>query len=206
MKPITGAAGCWPIIRNYRREAGASIEHPHSQLLALPFVPVVVRRELERSQSAYLAEGACPFCQLLEEERRLAQRIIVQSDTYSAFIPFAARSPFETWILPRRHAASFLETSVPERADLAEILEELLRLMEHALGDPPYYHWHIELLPKVSIVAGFEMGSGVFINITKPEEAARFIREKGRADYEQSWREDLLYPCAAQSSTGREPG
>lgn len=210
------------IFRNYRREAGASIEHPHSQLLALPFVPVVVRRELERSQSAYLAEGACPFCQLLEEERRLAQRIIVQSDTYSAFIPFAARSPFETWILPRRHAASFLETSASERADLAEILEELLRLMEHALGDPPYnyylhsaplrsaplpyFHWHIELLPKVSIVAGFEMGSGVFINITKPEEAARFIQEKGRADYEQSWRKDLLYPCAAQSSTGREPG
>lgn len=190
------------IYRNYRCEAGASLEHPHSQLIALPFVPSELRRELERSQQLYLAGGLCPFCRILEQESRLARRIILQNDSYSAFIPYAARSPFETWVLPRRHQASFLETSASERFSLAAILDGLLRMTAQALGDPPYnyylhtaplrssplpyYHWHLELHPRISIAAGFEMGSGVFINETAPEEAARFIREKGKTDHEQS--------------------
>ncbi len=209
------------IFRNHRREAGASIEHPHSQLIALPFVPSAVRQELERAHRAYLAEGACPFCRLLDEERQFARRVVVQNDACTAFIPFAARSPFETWVLPQRHEASFFETGASEREGLAEILEELLRLFTHAIGDIPYnyylhtaplrssplphYHWHIELLPKVSIAAGFEMGSGVYINVTRPEEAARFLREKGRGDH-GSWRKDLLRTCSAQSPACRQPG
>ena len=188
--------------RNYRREAGASLEHPHSQLIALPFVPSELRRELERSQQHYLAGGCCPFCLVLEQENRLARRIVLQNDSFSAFIPYAARSPFETWVLPRRHRASFLESSVPERVSLAAVLEELLRMLAQALGDPPYnyylhtaplrsaplpyYHWHLELHPRFGIAAGFELGSGVFINEIAPEEAARFIREKGKTDHEQS--------------------
>ena len=189
--------------RNYRCEAGASLEHPHSQLIALPFVPPELRRELQRLQGLYLADGRCPFCRIVEQESHFARRIILQHDRYSALIPYAARSPFETWVLPRKHQASFLETDAPERAALADILEELLRMIARALGDPPYnyylhtaplrsaplpyYHWHMELHPRISIAAGFEMGSGVFINETAPEEAARFIREKGNTDHEQSW-------------------
>ena len=184
--------------RNYRGEAGASMEHPHSQLVALPFVPVLLCRELKRSQELYLSEGGCPFCRLEKKESRAGQRIIARNDGYSAFIPAAARSPFETWVLPRSHQAAFLETSALERAGLAAILEEVLGLIARALGDPPYnyflhtaplrssplpyYHWHIELIPRLSIAAGFEMGSGVYINEIAPEEAARFIREKGRGE------------------------
>ncbi|HOA34835.1 MAG TPA: DUF4921 family protein [Bacillota bacterium] len=209
------------IFRNHRREAGASIEHPHSQLIALPFVPPAVRLELESAHQAYLAEGICPFCRMLEEERQFDGRVILNCGAYTAFIPFAARSPFETWILPRRHEASFFETAASERAELAEFLEELFRLYAHVLGDTPYnyylhtaplrslplphYHWHIELIPRVSIAAGFEMGSGVYINVTRPEEAARFLREKGRAEHE-SWRKDLLYTGLAQSPACRQPG
>ena len=208
--------------RNHRREAGASMEHPHSQLVALPFVPALLRRELERSQDLYLSEGGCPFCRLEEEENRFGQRIVAQNEGCSAFIPAAARSPFETWILPRRHRASFLETTVYERAALAAILEEVLGIMARALGDAPYnyylrtaplrspplpyYHWHLELLPRVGVTAGFEMGSGVYINEIAPEEAARFIREKGKREHEAAPRKDLLYSCTAQPPACGEPG
>lgn len=191
------------LYRNHRREAGASLEHPHSQLIALPFVPEAVRRELERSQGRYLDEGICPFCRLLEEERGAAPRVVAGNGSYSAFIPYAPGSPFEIWILPCHHRSSFLETSPRERGELADFLEKVLRMTGRALGDPPYnyylhtaplrcpplpyYHWHIELHPRVNIAAGFEMGTGVFINNIAPEEAARFIREKGSASLGQSW-------------------
>lgn len=206
--------------RNYRSGAGASLEHPHSQIIALPFVPPLLRRELEQTRKLYLAGGGCPFCRLLEEECVLMERIIALNESFSAFIPYAARSPFESWILPRRHGASFLGTGAEERAALAAILERVLRALAQALDDPPYnyylhaaplrspplpyYHWHIEIHPRVGINAGFEMGSGVYINEIVPEEAARFIREKGRDEDGRERQQDLLHPCAAQSPAGGE--
>lgn len=206
--------------RNYRSEAGASLEHPHSQIIALPFIPPRLRRELERSRNLYRDEGICPFCRLLEEESVLAERTIAGNGGYSALIPYAACSPYEVWILPRRHEASFLDTKAQERAELASFLEEVLRALACSLDDPPYnyylhtaplrspllphYHWHLEIHPRVGINAGFEMGSGVYINEIAPEEAARFIREKGRGDYDERRRKDLLYTGAAQSPAGGE--
>lgn len=202
------------LFRNHGRAAGATIEHPHSQLVALPFVPVLVEHELRRAHDYYLSGEACSYCHLLEEERSGGSRIVAENGSFTAFMPFASRYPFETWILPRHHRSSFLDTTREERSALAGILGEVLRLLACGLGRPPYnyylhsaplrtgelphYHWHLEIIPKLSIAAGFEMGTGVYINVTRPEEAAHFIREK-RKTANETWQKDLLCPGTAQS-------
>jgi UDPglucose--hexose-1-phosphate uridylyltransferase len=204
------------LFRNHGREAGASIEHPHSQLIALPFVPAQVRLELERAHAYYLEHEDCPYCRLLAEERRGGARLIAENEFCSAYMPYASRYPFETLIVPRRHQSSFLEASEAELSGLAAIMGDVLGRLARALDDPsynyylhgaplrlrelPHYHWHLELVPKLTTTAGFEMGSGVFINVTLPEEAARFLREKGGIENE-AWRKDLLCPGPAQSPT-----
>ena len=209
------------IFRNYRREAGASIEHPHSQLIALPFVPPAVRLEMESAHRAYLEEGSCPFCRMLEETNACGERVVLNGGAYTALIPYAARSPFETWILPRRHEASFFETAAAGRAELALFLGKLFRMLARALGDYPYnyylhtaplrsaplphYHWHLELIPRAGVEGGFEMSSGIYINTMRPEEAAAYLREKGRSE-DESWREDLFHPGPAQSPACGQPG
>lgn len=204
------------LFRNHGPEAGASIEHPHSQLLALPFVPERAGRELERAHRYYLEHERCPYCLLLEQEGRLNKRIVAENELFTAFMPYASRFPFETWLMPRLHQASFLEQGRAERAAFAALLGEILSRLARALDDPPYnyylhsapvrsselphFHWHLELVPKLTTAAGFEMGSDVFINTTLPEEAAAFIRDKGRLNNE-SWKKDLLCNGSAQSST-----
>ncbi len=195
------------IFRNHGREAGASIEHPHSQLIALPFIPIKVQQEIEGAHRYYLQYGNCPYCRILETELGSGRRLIATNEAFVAYIPFAARLPFETWIVPRRHQSSFGEMLSPETDCLAEILNRVLNLFIRALDNPPYhyylhgappravglphYHWHLELIPKLTTVAGFEMGSGVFINTTLPEKAAQYLCEVGEKNIE---RPDLLRP------------
>jgi UDPglucose--hexose-1-phosphate uridylyltransferase len=181
------------IFKNWGREAGASIEHPHSQIIALPVVPKRVIEELQGASRYYDFHDRCVFCDIISQELRDNRRTIVSNDTFVSFIPFAPRFPFETWILPKEHTPFFSDIQKNEVVDLARIMKQTFSLLKKALNDPPYnfvihttpfestgdihsYHWHIEIMPKLTKVAGFEWGTGFYINPTPPEEAAEFLR------------------------------
>jgi UDPglucose--hexose-1-phosphate uridylyltransferase len=181
------------LFKNHGHLAGASLDHAHSQLIALPVVPGLVIDELEGSRRHYALKERCIFCDVVGQERRDRARLIYENDEFVAFAPYAPRSPFESWIVPKRHESNF-EAEPKERLGLcAQALGTTLRRLAAALGDPAYnfivhsnplrdppspsYHWHIELMPSLSQVAGFEWGSGFHINPVPPEEAAEFLRK-----------------------------
>ncbi|UCD63259.1 MAG: galactose-1-phosphate uridylyltransferase [Candidatus Zixiibacteriota bacterium] len=180
------------IFRNHGPRAGTSLEHPHSQIIATPIIPPHVRYPLEQAVMHYDEHGSCVYCDMVSEEIRQGERIIVDSDNFVAFCPFAARSPFESRIYPKRHMASFISTSDDEVSELAWVLREVLGKLRHGLGDPDYnyvirsspigdedtrhLHWYMVIIPKISIPAGFEIGSGIYINTVAPEESAAFLR------------------------------
>ncbi|HEV7734453.1 MAG TPA: galactose-1-phosphate uridylyltransferase [Candidatus Binatia bacterium] len=181
------------VFKSHGVDAGAHLEHPHSQLLATPIPPQRLNDELHHARSYHDYRERCLFCDMLHQEVGETSRLVVASEHVLAFSPFASRFPFETWILPRRHAPAFEQTGAAELRDLATVLRSVLRRLDHALGDPPYnlalhsapfsdsespyFHWHIEITPKVTPVAGFEWGSGFHVNPMPPEDAARFLRD-----------------------------
>jgi UDPglucose--hexose-1-phosphate uridylyltransferase len=181
------------IFRNHGQRAGTSLEHPHSQLIATPIVPPHVRYPLEQAVLHYDEHGTCVYCDMVTEEIRQGERIIVDTDKFVAFCPFAARSPFECRIYPKSHMASYVLMGDEDIDELAWILREVLGKMYFGLGDPDYnyiirsapigdentrhLHWYIVIIPKIAIPAGFEIGSGIYINTTAPEESALFLRE-----------------------------
>jgi UDPglucose--hexose-1-phosphate uridylyltransferase len=186
---------CIILFRNYGEAAGASLEHPHSQLIALPVIPNVVREEVEASRDFYRVKERCIFCDIIREESSAGARLISETDRFAVLAPYAPRFPFETWILPKQHASHY-EDSEPALLDnLAWVLRSTMRKIDKVLERPAYnfivhsapvqeeplsyYHWHIEIIPKLTKVAGFEWGTGFYINPTPPEEAARFLREAG---------------------------
>jgi len=180
------------IFKNHGEAAGASLEHPHSQLIATPILPELVEAELEGAARYYRLKERCVWCDIIRQERRDGRRLVLEADGFLALAPFAPRFPFETWILPAAHRATF-ESIEPGDVDaLARLLRELVGRLNRVLREPPYnyalhtaplratelehFHWHLELMPKLTRVAGFEWGTGFFINPTPPEEAARFLR------------------------------
>jgi UDPglucose--hexose-1-phosphate uridylyltransferase len=183
------------LFRNYGEAAGASLEHPHSQLIALPVIPSVVKEEVDASREFHEAKERCIFCDIIREESSAGTRLISETDRFTVLAPYAPRFPFETWILPKQHASHY-EDSEPALLDnLAWVLRSTMRKIDKVLERPAYnfivhsapvqeaplayYHWHIEIIPKLTKVAGFEWGTGFYINPTPPEEAARFLREAG---------------------------
>ncbi|HVO19982.1 MAG TPA: DUF4931 domain-containing protein [Anaeromyxobacter sp.] len=181
------------VFKNHGASAGASLEHAHSQLIALPIVPRQVLAELEGARRHYDLKERCIYCDIVGQERKDRTRLVFENDSFVVMAPWAPRSPFETWIVPRRHESSF-EDEPPERlGQCAQALGTTLRRLAAALGNPPYnfmvhssplrdpqspsYHWHIELMPALTHVAGFEWGSGFHINPVPPEEAAEFLRK-----------------------------
>lgn len=181
------------IFRNHGSQAGTSLEHPHSQIIATPIVPPHVRYPMEEAVMYYDKYGHCVYCEMVEEELRQKERIISETENFAAFCPFAAKSPFECRIYPKKHIASYMLTNDADIADLAQILRETLARLYVALGDPDYnyiirsapigdentrhMHWYMVIIPKVSIPAGFEIGSGIYINSMPPEESAQILRE-----------------------------
>ena len=179
--------------RNRGSAAGASLEHPHSQLIALPIIPKRLVEELAGSKKYYGYKERCVFCDIVAQESWTRSRIVAENDGFMSVVPFAARFPFETWILPRKHDPSFEDINDDDRLAFAAVLKETLMRMNAALDDPPYnlilhtspvgekdlkyYHWHFEIMPKLTKVAGFEWGSGFYINPTPPEDAAKYLRE-----------------------------
>jgi UDPglucose--hexose-1-phosphate uridylyltransferase len=181
------------IFKNLGDAAGASLEHPHSQLIATPIVPIMVAEELAGSARYFELKERCVWCDVLRQERRDRRRLIMERSGFSVIAPFAPRFPFETWILPTRHQAAFEESEVDALRGLAAVLREFLRRLGVLLGDPPFnymlhtaplrepapehFHWHLEIIPKLTRVAGYEWGSGFFINPVPPEDAAAALRE-----------------------------
>jgi UDPglucose--hexose-1-phosphate uridylyltransferase len=181
------------IFKNHGASAGATLEHSHSQLIALPIVPTNVQEELDGCRHHYQQKERCIYCDIIRQDLSDGDRIIAENPEFICVTPFAPRFPFEMWILPKRHAAYFEESQKSQFEFLAQILSESLRRMDKVLSRPPYnfilhssplhektgdyYHWHLEIIPKLTQVAGFEWGTGFYINPVSPEEAATFLRE-----------------------------
>jgi UDPglucose--hexose-1-phosphate uridylyltransferase len=180
------------IFRNHGEQAGTSLPHPHSQIVALPLVPSGVRDRLESAARYFGATGRSAYADIFKAESNAGERMIVESNHFVAFEPFASRLPFETWIVPTRHRAAFVDIDSDELLDLARVLGQTLRSLRVVLGDFNYNYvihsvpcgeerradfcWHIQILPRLTNAAGFELGTGMEINITLPEDAAARLR------------------------------
>ena len=180
------------IFKNHGTDAGASLQHPHSQLIATPVIPSQVRHRLHEALRHYDDVGECMFCHMVEREIEDQTRIVVKSERFVAMEVFAAATPFATHIFPLRHMASFGDTSEMEIADLARVLRTLLAKIYIGLENPAlnftirsapadyagarHFHWYVSVIPRLTRVAGFELGSGMFINTVLPEAAAEFLR------------------------------
>ena len=181
------------IFKNHGAAAGASLDHSHSQLIALPVIPRNVRDEISGARRHFEHKERCVYCDIVRQELDARVRVISENADFVALSPYAPRFPFETWLLPKRHGASFEDAPRHEYESLARMLKETLLRMNRALESPPFnlivhsapfseaagefYHWHVEIMPKLTKVAGFEWGSGFYINPTAPEEAAEVLRE-----------------------------
>ena len=180
------------IFKNHGAAAGSSLEHPHSQVIATPIISPEIRRRMEDALRFYDEEGECLFCRVMAEEMADRIRMVQETEHFVAFIPYASLSPFAMWIFPRRHMASFGQIHPEEICDLAQILQGILARLYYGLGNPDYnyvirsspsenrysrfYHWYLSLIPRLTKVAGFELGSGMYINGTLPEANAEFLR------------------------------
>ena len=180
------------IFKNVGSAAGASLEHTHSQLIVTPIVPINVAEEMSGSSDFFRYRDRCVFCDMIEQEITGESRVVMDTPHYLAFCPFAARFPFETWILPKAHASHYESIAKQGVEDLARIMKRVMGKIETALDRPSYnyvihtapfdthelghYHWHIEIIPRLTKTAGFEWGTGFYINPVPPEEAAKFLR------------------------------
>ena len=184
------------IFKNHGAQAGATLEHTHTQLIATPIIPKILQEELEGSRRYYELKERCVFCDIVQQEtgENNGRRVVTMSERFLTVEPFAPRFPFETWILPRRHDDSYDTLGDgDELRDLAGILKDTLQRLNRALDRPPYnfvihtapvtegdleyFHWHLEITPTLTRVAGFEIGSGFYINPTPPEDSAQYLRE-----------------------------
>lgn len=180
------------IFKNKGAPAGASLEHSHSQLIVTPVVPISVWEEMTGALEFYNYRGRCIYCDMVQQELAAGGRIVLDTPLFVVFCPFASRFPFETWILPKQHSSQYENIQRQGIEDLGVALKNVLARLEQALDNPPYnyvihtapfeggelkhYHWHIEIFPRLTRVAGFEWGSGFYINPVPPEEAAAFLR------------------------------
>ena len=181
------------IFKNHGIAAGATLEHSHSQLIALPVIPTSVMDEIEGCRSHYQQKERCIYCDILRQDLADGGRVVAENPEFVCLTPFAPRFPFEMWVLPKRHAGYFEESQKQQVEFLAPILSESLRRMDKVLSRPAYnfilhssplhektadfYHWHLEIIPKLTEVAGFEWGTGFYINPVAPEESAKFLRD-----------------------------
>jgi UDPglucose--hexose-1-phosphate uridylyltransferase len=179
------------IFRNYGREAGASLSHAHSQIIATPTVPRIVEEEMAASKAFYDQQEKCVFCDIIEKETK-SPRLILDNSSFVVFAPYASVNPLEFWILPKKHDANILNLTDPEIEAFAETLKTSLKALKDLVNDPPYnygfhlsinreaknyYHWHLEVYPQLAIWAGFEKNTGMYINTVKPETSAAELRK-----------------------------
>jgi UDPglucose--hexose-1-phosphate uridylyltransferase len=188
------------ISKNSGALAGSLSSHPHSQIIATPVIPMRIKAELDGAKTYYAYKERCIFCDMLDEEMRVKSRVIIETEHFLAFCPFASKFSFESWVLPKRHMCEFQSMNSEETEDLGRVMTSLLRKMRSVLREPSYsyvvhaapqriprrnhwhtlgddYHWHIEIVPRLFKTSGFEWGSGFYVLSTAPEEAAKYFRE-----------------------------
>jgi UDPglucose--hexose-1-phosphate uridylyltransferase len=180
------------VFKNHGYAAGATLDHPHSQLIALPVVPDFLREEIDGARRHFEVKERCVFCDIVQQEMKDGRRLIAENADVVALAPYAPRFAFETWLVPKQHGARFEETPRHVSESLARLLKAVLQRLDRALESPPFnlvvhtapfaedvaevFHWHLEIMPKLTRVAGFEWGTGFYINPTSPEEAAKVLR------------------------------
>jgi UDPglucose--hexose-1-phosphate uridylyltransferase len=179
------------IFRNHGLEAGASLSHAHSQLIATPFVPPIVDAEIKASMNFWNRSGKCVFCDLIEQETK-SPRLILENEYFAVLAPYASVNPMEFWIIPKKHDPNLLSVMIAEKEAFAKTLKVTLKALKDLVNDPPYnygihlsinkqaqdfYHWHLEVYPKLAVWAGFEKSTGVYINTVPPETAAAELRK-----------------------------
>jgi UDPglucose--hexose-1-phosphate uridylyltransferase len=186
------------ILQNHGKAGGASILHPHSQIFATPFVPEHLHDEVVGSYVYFQENGACVYCEMIYYELSQKLRIVIDDPDFLVFTPFASRVPYALRIIPKRHMASFMDMTDEERKSLGKVLKEALQRIYYKLNNPAYnyyihslpvthslltryddksYHWHLEILPRVNVWGGFELGSDVYVNTITPETAADLLRQ-----------------------------
>jgi UDPglucose--hexose-1-phosphate uridylyltransferase len=181
------------IFKNVGEQAGASLEHTHSQLIVTPIVPINVWEEMTGSLEFFNYRGRCVYCDMIQQELAHEKRVVLDTPRFLAFCPFASRFPFETWVLPKAHSSHYENIQKNGVEDLATVMREVIGKIEVALDRPAYnyiihtapfdsqelahYHWHIEIIPRLTKTAGFEWGTGFYINPVPPEDAAAFLRD-----------------------------
>lgn len=185
------------IFHNHGQQAGASISHPHSQIMAIPVIPPDVYRSLKGASNYYRDNRKCVHCVVLKYELEVKDRIVYENDFFLSYVPFASKTAFELRILPKFHSSHFEKITPDETRALANVIRISLKKLYKGLRNPDYnfflhtsptegikgmenfdyYHWHFEILPKTSIWAGFEIGTGIEVSIMAPEEAAKFLRK-----------------------------
>ncbi|MCK4739509.1 MAG: galactose-1-phosphate uridylyltransferase [Deltaproteobacteria bacterium] len=180
------------IFRNHGEQAGTSLEHPHSQLIATPVVPLQFRDRVQAAMHYFDDTGHCLLCEIVKAELKDKKRIILETEDFITFIPYAAVGPYQTWIFPKRHSATFASITDFESEALATHLKAILSKLYFGLGDPDYNyvirtsrpkdltneycHWYVSIHPRLSKAAGFELGTGMHINSSRPEVDAEFLR------------------------------
>jgi UDPglucose--hexose-1-phosphate uridylyltransferase len=185
------------VFKNHGADAGASQQHPHSQIVGIPIMPGQVVERIERGRRFFAETGQCLACALIAQEREHECRIIAENAAFVAFIPYAALSPYHLWIFPKVHAACFSEQPSATFSAMAEILHTVLAKVHGLLGNPafnlvvrslgpqekdaPHFHWYISIVARVNKVAGFELGTGMYVNPSSPEICAQALREFRRA-------------------------
>jgi UDPglucose--hexose-1-phosphate uridylyltransferase len=183
------------VFKNHGEAAGSLIGHPHSELVALPVIPKRASEEMEGCRAYHAFKERCVYCDIVQQEVRAGLRLVTETEHFVVIQPYAPRFPFETWVIPQHHSSHFESAEPPAMQNLAWVLRLTLRQIEKTLEQPAYnlvmhsapiqegpmahYHWHIELMPKLTRVAGFEWGTGFYINPTPPEESARFLKQAG---------------------------
>lgn len=181
------------LFRNHGKEAGTSLIHPHSQIVGLSFVPTHIIDLFEVARCYTHETGRCVYCDTMEAERNAGERIVYENTHFVAFVPYAAKLPYEVQIMPKVHGSHFTEIGEEALASLGGVLQKVLRALKLALDDPAYnfvlhtapselrnveyYHWYFEITPRLTIPAGLEMGSGITVNTSLPEENAKLLRE-----------------------------
>lgn len=188
------------IYKNRGRAAGAIFSHPHSQVVATPIIPKRIKEELDGAKQYYAYKERCIFCDMMREEMRMEDRVIYETRDFIAFSPFAPKFPFEFWILPKRHSCAYQDIIGSEIEDLSLMMMTMIQKLKKVLNNPPYnlvihtapnriprkdhwhtlgedFHWHIEVMPRLIRMSGFEWGSGFYILSTSPEEGAKYLRE-----------------------------
>ncbi|MEE8419753.1 MAG: galactose-1-phosphate uridylyltransferase [Dehalococcoidales bacterium] len=181
------------IFKNHGRESGTSLHHPHSQLVATPIITPYFHSRFDIAQDYHADMGTCLYCDILNEELEKKERIVADTGEFIVLHPFASRTPWETWIIPKKHRASFGLLPASDLPELSRVLKDTLLCLHDVLDNPaynlmidttttedeidPYYHWHIRIVPRISMIAGFEIGSGIYITSALPEDTALLMKQ-----------------------------